>query len=68
MIISIIILTAYVAAMASAVYMRTRGLQRYRLSALGRARVKREFWAFGRWATALAILPIAVNKLLGLWA
>lgn len=63
-----IILTAYVAAMAFAVAIRAEGLQRYRLSALGRARVKREFWAFGRGATALAILLIAVNKLLGLGA
>ena len=59
-----IILTAYVVAMAFAAAMRAKGLQRYRDSAFGRRQIKSEFWAFGRWATALALLPILVNRLL----
>ena len=59
-----IILTAYVVAMAFPAAICAKGLQRYRLSALGRRRIKSEFWAFGRWATALALLPILINRLL----
>ena len=59
-----IILTAYVVAMAFAVAIRAKSLRRYRLWALSRRRIKSEFWAFGRWATALALLPLLVNKLI----
>lgn len=56
------IFTLYAASLAFAMAVRAEELQRYRYSKYMRNKVKRKFWTFGAWVTAIAIFALLINN------